>query len=141
VSALLQEAAQHGVHYFLPPTASAHYPDGRLMIWNHRDPEGQRIVDEMRARRDEVTAFLREHRPVPLVISKAEEQYRRNVLYEPDDDLPLSELPFSTMRAIISQIVHDVLDAERASAAWEQSAMSSSPPKPAPTSRKGWVEL
>jgi hypothetical protein len=120
VTALVEAANRHGVHYFLPANPSAHNPTGRLMIWNHRDPARQRIVDAMRERRDEVSAFLRAHRPPPLVVPVAEVIYRRDVLHELDDDLPLAELPASALRAYIIGIVHDTLAAERSTAEWER---------------------
>jgi hypothetical protein len=117
---LVNEANRAGVHYHLPTGVSAHNPTGRLMVWNHRDLVGQRLADAMRDRRDEVSAFLRAHRPPPLVVPVAEVIYRRDVLHELDDDLPLAELPVSALRAYVIGIVFDVLAAERSAAEWER---------------------
>lgn len=152
VVALVQAANQAGVHYHLPPLSTAHNPMGRLMVWNHRDPDGQRIVEAMRVRRAEVAAFLRAHRPPPLTVSVAEMRFRRDVLHEPDDDLPLSEVPMLALRAIIAGFVLETLNAEQAAAEWRRErhradeeetnprVSSQREPRQTPT-RKGWVEL
>ncbi len=117
---LLDAARRHGVHHFLPPVASLRFPAGRLMVWNCRNPEGQRIVEAMRARRAELASWIAAHRPALPVIPDEELRYRRDVLHEPDDDLPVSEMSAGMLRAYIVCVVHEELEHKGAAAEWER---------------------
>ncbi len=119
--ALIEHANRAGVHYLLPPITGTHRPE-RLMVRNHRDPEGQRIVEAIRARRDDVTAFLRANRPAPLTISPDEERYRREVLHE--EDIPISDLTLPMLKAMIIRVALEVRDAERSAEEWEANVAS-----------------
>ncbi len=122
---LLSLARQQGVNFFLAPSESA-----SLMVWNSRDPEAQAVVLAMRERRAELAAFLRSRRPSPLVIDPAEERFRREILHDPDDDLLLSEMPVSVLRAMVSRIVYDILNGESAADELErQRVQPTAPPR------------
>jgi hypothetical protein len=132
---LVQLAHAHGVRFFLSSVISASYPIRRLMIWNQRDPDRQRIVVAMRCRRDEITAYLSAHRPAPVTVDPAEDQYRRDVRGELD--IPVSELPLPALLSIVRDEVHRTVHRELAAARTEQA--SSPPPSPPMTrSPKAW---
>lgn len=137
VITLIQEANRLGVHYFLPPCKSTHHPTGRLMVWNHRSPEGQRIVEAMRARREEVATHIQEHRPKPLTVSAAEERYRRDVLNEPDADLPVGEMTWGTLASLVRSEVHTTID-ERLAPIEERAASSVSSQYGFPRPTREW---
>lgn len=109
---LLEAARKHGVNYHLSPVATPEFPDGRLLIWNARMPEAQRIVDVMRNHRAEVAAFLAAHRPVLMVVPTEEEAYRHAV--HPEEDIPVSELSVSELKALVACWFMDMREAEQA---------------------------
>jgi hypothetical protein len=94
-------------------------PPGRtVLIHNHRDPNvQQQYVEPLRQRRAEVAACLAGNRPSP-VIPPAEERYRADVLREPD--VPVSEVTWPVLYAMLVSTANDVYDARRAEEEWER---------------------
>ena len=113
---LIEAARKHGVNYHLSPVASTEYPNGQLKIWNSRTPEGQKIVEVMRNHRAEVAAFLAAHRPALMVVP-AEEEYRHAI--HPDEDIPVSELTVSDLKALVAGWFMDMREMEQAEQAGE----------------------
>lgn len=109
---LLEAARKHGVHYHLSPVASTEYPNGELKVWSSRTPEGQKIVEVMRNHRAEVAAFLAAHRPALMIVPPEEEAYRHEV--HPEEDLRVSELSVSELKAICATVYLDMREAEQA---------------------------
>jgi hypothetical protein len=132
IHSLIQTARQQGVIIHPDPRT------GAVIIHSHRDPLIQRShVETLRRRRAEVGAALAGDRSPPA-IPAAEERYRANVRHEPD--VPLTELDWPVLAAMIISLTHEVVDARFAERDWDEQIAGRDVP-PRPPARKGWVEL
>jgi hypothetical protein len=125
---LIASARQRGVVIHLDPRS------GTALIHSHRDPHVQQTyVEPLRERRAEVAAFLAGNRPPPAIPPK-EERYRRDVLREPD--VPVKDLPWPVLHAMVVSTTNDVVDARLAELVWELRAVGrDAPPPPTPPVR------
>lgn len=126
---LAEIAHAHGVAFNLVPNDPA-----TLIVHPHRDPAMASLVTALRARREEVAAFLVRHRPQFPAITDEEAMYRRVVLGEPD--VPISELSWPVLKALIARTVLEVLDSEQSAAEWEASIATRDAVPPGPRKRK-----
>lgn len=132
VAELAEIAHAHGIAFHLAP-----YDPALLIVHPHRDPALNPVVTALRARREEMVAFLVRHRPPSPVVSGEESLYRRVVLGEPN--IPLSELTWPILKAMIARTVLEILDAEQVSATERREDNPPVPPKSKRTARRSKV--